>query len=183
MAKFTVTPEKYAEYGGICKRTIKGYAWSRGYNTPTDSECTDVFHEVLAELMDKPETWEEMQEQAKEEDKPVKALFARQCRNAYRRTLYNTTNKEVLEHILDDSPILSRLPVERYSAIDRGIIQEEERQYIKSVTTIEEHACISLLLKGYTEKDIAKELRKGKRTIQRYIASARKAIDKDTLFA
>lgn len=184
----------YESYKRIVTRSIKAYAYGRGYHYPTESECLDVFHSVIVKLLEsspvKDWTYElehlaSNEEWTKGEIVPPKAKLCQLCREEFRADRRRKAHRnESLKDILDnDHPTELRLPTERYIQPDYYIEQVEQRQYLQEVLSPQEYRVIEHTLEGYSQKEISGKIKTSLRTVKRLVSTAKKSVDKDLLFA
>lgn len=132
----------------------------------------DAIHDAILELCI-PGALNVLRDEAEEAGVPPAAVFARRVRNAFKRELRRCSlyRPEATAIAIDDEEakqfnILHHSSLPTVDALQQEIIMEE---FMRQHLSLEEYATAKMLMQGYSSHEIAAKLRKGKRTVDRYI--------------
>ncbi len=132
----------------------------------------DAIHDAIAELCE-PGALNELRDEAEAAGVPPAAIFARRVRNAYKRelrrcSLYRpeATAIAVADEEAKQYNILHHSSLPSVDAMLRFVELEE---FMKQSLSLEEYVTAKMLIQGYSSTEIAAKLRKGRRTVDRYI--------------
>lgn len=132
----------------------------------------DAIHDAIVELFE-PGALNALRDEAEAAGVPPAAVFARRVRNAFKRELRRCSlfRPESIAIAIDDEEAQQYNILHHSSlpSIDGMLNVVEIEEFMKQSLSTEEYTTAKMLMQGYSRPEIAAKLRKGKRTIERYV--------------
>ena len=132
----------------------------------------DAIQDAILELCE-PGGLNALRDEAEAAGVPPAAVFARRVRNAFKREMRRCSlfRPEAIAIAFDDEEAKQYNILHHSSlpTIDSQLRYVELEEFMRKSLSIEEYTTAKMLMQGYTQREIAAKLRKGKRTIERYV--------------